>query len=124
MELSMVLLNVTADMSPTGDLHVPATFLWGDVALSLLRRSYVLPRPGTLPGGAHPTTLGSTIHRRLFDRHDAMPIHMAMVSETVSLGRPSSGADITFELSISSLQAASSFACCVALPDLLSARSS
>ena len=34
--------------------------------MSLLRRSYVLPWPGTLPGAAHPTTLGSTIHRRLF----------------------------------------------------------
>ena len=68
MELSMVLLNVTADMSPAGDWYVTAIFLWGDFALSLLRRSYVLPWPGTLPGAAHPTTLGSTIHRRLFAR--------------------------------------------------------
>ena len=33
-------------MSPTGVLHVTAIFLWGDVSLSLLRRSYVLPCPG------------------------------------------------------------------------------
>jgi hypothetical protein len=44
---------------------------------------------------------------------------MAMVSETVSLWCPSSGPDITFELSISSLQAASSFACSVASLSLL-----
>jgi hypothetical protein len=42
-------------------LHVTAIFQGGDVALSLLRRSYVLPWSGTLPGAAHPTTLGSTI---------------------------------------------------------------
>ena len=65
-----VLISVTADMSPIGDLHVAAIFLWGDVALSLLKRSYVLPCPGTLPGAAHPTTLGSTIHRRLFARRN------------------------------------------------------
>jgi hypothetical protein len=46
-------------MSPTGDLHVTSIFLWGDVALSLLRHSYVLPWPGTLPGAAHPKTFGS-----------------------------------------------------------------
>ena len=70
-----VVISVTADMSPAGDLHVTAIFLWGDVALSLLRRSYVLPWPGTVPGAAHPTTLGSTIHRRLsaWARCDANP---------------------------------------------------
>ena len=56
---------MTADLSPTGDLHVTAIFLWGDVALSLLRRSYVLTWPSTL---LHPKTLGSTIYRRLFAR--------------------------------------------------------
>ncbi len=45
-----------------------AMFLWGDFALSLLRRSWALTWPGTLPGAAHPTTLGSTIRRRLFAR--------------------------------------------------------
>ena len=38
-----VLISVTPDMYPTGDLHVKAMFLRGDVSLSLLRRSYVLP---------------------------------------------------------------------------------
>ena len=56
-----VLFSVTADMSPTGDLHVTAIFQGGDVALSLLRRSYMLPWPRTLSGAARPTTLGSTI---------------------------------------------------------------
>ena len=33
------LISVAADISPTGDLHVTVIFLWGAVALSLLRRS-------------------------------------------------------------------------------------
>ena len=82
-----VLVSVTSDMSPTGDLHVTAMSLWGEVALSLLRRSYVLPWHGTLPGAAHPTTLGSTIIEHCSPGHDAMPIHMAMVSDTVSFWR-------------------------------------
>ena len=41
-------------MSPTGDLHVTTIFLWEEAASSLLRRSCVLPWPGTLPGAAHP----------------------------------------------------------------------
>lgn len=43
-------------MSPTGDLLVTPIFLWGDVASSLLRHSYVLPWHGTSPGAAHPKT--------------------------------------------------------------------
>jgi len=54
-----VLISVTTDMTPTGVLLVTSIFRWGEAVLSLLRRSYVLPWPGTLPGAAHPKTLGS-----------------------------------------------------------------
>jgi len=56
-----VLISVTADMSPTGDLHVTSIFPWGEAALSLLRCSCVLPWPGTLLGAAHPKTCGSMV---------------------------------------------------------------
>ncbi len=73
-------------MSPTGDLNVTAILLLGDVALSLLRLSYVLPWPGTLPGAAPPNS-GQPFIEDCSPGHDAMPIHMAMVSETVSFWR-------------------------------------
>ncbi len=50
------------DISPTGELLVTPTFRWGEAVLSLLRRFYVLPWPGTMPGAAHPKTRGSMIH--------------------------------------------------------------
>ena len=37
-----ILINVTTDMSPTGDLLVTLIFLWGGVLLSLLRGPRVL----------------------------------------------------------------------------------
>ena len=49
-----VRISVTADMSPTEDLHVTMIFLRADVILSLLKCSGMLPWPGTLPGAAHP----------------------------------------------------------------------
>ena len=51
-----VLISVTSDTSPTGDLLVTPIFRWGEAVLSLLRRSHVLPWPGTLPGAALPKT--------------------------------------------------------------------
>ena len=57
-----VLISVTADISPTGELLVTPIFRWGEAVLSLLRRSCVLPWPGTMPGAAHPKTRGSMIH--------------------------------------------------------------
>ena len=49
-----VLISVTADMSPTGDLHVTTIFLGEELVLGLPRPSWVLPWHGTLPGAAHP----------------------------------------------------------------------
>ena len=46
-------------MIPTGVLQVTSIFRWGEAVLSLLRRSFVLPWPGTSPGAAHPKTFGS-----------------------------------------------------------------
>ena len=54
-----VLISVTTDISPTGELLVTPIFRWGEAVLSLLRRSYVLPWPGTMPGAARPKTCGS-----------------------------------------------------------------
>ena len=50
---------MTTDILPTGGLLVTPIFRWGEAVLSLLRRSYVLPWPGTMPGAAHPKTRGS-----------------------------------------------------------------
>ena len=49
-----VLISVTTDMSPTGDLLVTLIFLWGGVLSSLLRGPRVLHWHGTKPGAAHP----------------------------------------------------------------------
>ena len=49
-----VLISVTTDMSPTGDLLVTTIFHWGDIYLSLLRESHVLYWHCTKPGAAHP----------------------------------------------------------------------
>ena len=54
------LISVTADALSIGSLLVTPIFRWG-VVLSLLRRSYVLPWLGTMPGAAHPKTRGSMI---------------------------------------------------------------
>jgi hypothetical protein len=40
-----------------------------------------------LPGAAYPTTLGQPFIEDYSPGHDAMPIHMVMVSETVSFWR-------------------------------------
>ena len=42
-----VLISVTTDMSPTGDLLVTLIFVWGGVLLSLLRDPRVLHWHGT-----------------------------------------------------------------------------
>ena len=55
-----VLTSVTACTTSTGVLLVMLIFRRGEAVLSLLRRSYVLPWPGTLSGAAHPTACGST----------------------------------------------------------------
>ena len=49
-----VLISVTTDMSPTGDLLVTFIFDWGDVLLSLLGGSHVLHWHCTKLGAAHP----------------------------------------------------------------------
>ena len=50
-----VLISVTTDMSPTGDLLVTWMFQRGVVVLSLLRHTQVLHWHGTTPGAAHPS---------------------------------------------------------------------
>ena len=49
-----VLISVTADMSPTGDLLVTSIFCWGSVFTSLLWSLHVLRWHGTEPVAAHP----------------------------------------------------------------------
>ena len=50
-----VLISVTTDMSPTGDLLVTFIFAWGSVLLSLLGDLHVLHWHGTLLGAAYPS---------------------------------------------------------------------
>ena len=49
-----VLISVTTDMSPAGDLLVTTIFRRGDVFLSLLRESRMLHWHRTAPGAAYP----------------------------------------------------------------------
>ena len=50
-----VLISVTTDMSPTGDMLVIFILLVGNVLLSLLRGFQALHCHGTEPGAAHPS---------------------------------------------------------------------
>jgi hypothetical protein len=62
-------------MSPTGDLHVTAIFSLGRCRLELAQALLRVALAWHVARRAHPTSLGSTIHRRLFARarRDANP---------------------------------------------------
>ena len=72
---------MTTDISPTGALLVTPIFRWGEAVLSLLRRSYVLPWPGTLPGAAHPKTCGSVLRPCGVRRQSASCVGVPAVAE-------------------------------------------
>ena len=50
-----VLISVTTDISPTGELLVTLIFLWGGYSFCLQRSPHVLHWHGTSPGAAHPS---------------------------------------------------------------------